>query len=178
MDLSLTTISFKLLKCITRKGHSLAKDMSPPKPSPLLLEMVELGELFLESPSPSHSPGSLRLLGLNGRDGLHTRAHTHKIKSVNPAHFPLQCVWKIYCNELRVSASETNILVSVDILVKTRCIALLLLLTVSLLFCREAILGLKIRVIILSLLTRRVCRCWLRAGSSEGWETYPRDRVL
>lgn len=69
-------ISFELLKSVIREGHSLAKDMSPPKPSPLLLEMVELGELFLESPSPSHSPGSFRLLGLNGRDGLHTHTHT------------------------------------------------------------------------------------------------------
>lgn len=43
----------------------LAKDISPPKPSLLLLEMVEFGELL--SPSPSDSPGSLRLLGRNGR---------------------------------------------------------------------------------------------------------------
>jgi len=50
--------------------HSLAKDMSPPKPSLLLLEMVELGELLRESPSPSDSPGSLRLLGRRGRSNL------------------------------------------------------------------------------------------------------------
>lgn len=49
---------------------SLAKDMSPPKPSLLLLEMVELGELLRESPSPSDSPGSRRLLGRNGRCDL------------------------------------------------------------------------------------------------------------
>lgn len=49
---------------------SLAKDMSPPKPSLLLLEMVEFGELLRESPSPSDSPGSLRLLGRNGRCAL------------------------------------------------------------------------------------------------------------
>lgn len=46
----------------------LAKDISPPKPSLLLLEMVEFGELL--SPSPSDSPGSLRLLGRNGRCAL------------------------------------------------------------------------------------------------------------
>lgn len=48
----------------------LAKDMSPPNPSLLLLEMVEFGELLRESPSPSDSPGSLRLLGRNGRAAL------------------------------------------------------------------------------------------------------------
>lgn len=76
MDFLIEYDHFELLKSVIREGHSLAKDMSPPKPSPLLLEMVELGELFLESPSPSHSPGSFRLLGLNGRDGLHTHTHT------------------------------------------------------------------------------------------------------
>lgn len=54
----------------------LAKDMRPPNPSPLLLEMVELGELLRESPSPSDSPGSLRLLGRRGRCGL-ARPITH-----------------------------------------------------------------------------------------------------
>lgn len=48
----------------------LAKDMSPPNPSLLLLEMVEFGELLRESPSPSDSPGSLRLLGRSGRAAL------------------------------------------------------------------------------------------------------------
>ncbi len=48
----------------------LAKDMSPPNPSLLLLEMVEFGELLRESPSPSDSPGSLRLLGRKGRCAL------------------------------------------------------------------------------------------------------------
>lgn len=48
----------------------LAKDMSPPNPSLLLLEMVEFGELLWESPSPSDSPGSRRLLGRNGRCAL------------------------------------------------------------------------------------------------------------
>ena len=48
----------------------LAKDISPPNPSLLLLEMVEFGELLRESPSPSDSPGSLRLLGRKGRCAL------------------------------------------------------------------------------------------------------------
>ena len=48
----------------------LANDMSPPNPSLLLLEMVEFGELLRESPSPSDSPGSLRLLGRKGRCAL------------------------------------------------------------------------------------------------------------
>ncbi len=48
----------------------LAKDMSPPNPSLLLLEIVEFGELLRESPSPSDSPGSLRLLGRKGRCAL------------------------------------------------------------------------------------------------------------
>lgn len=50
--------------------YSLAKDMSPPNPSLPLLEMVEFGELLWESPSPSDSPGSLRLLGRRGRWAL------------------------------------------------------------------------------------------------------------
>ena len=69
--------------------------MRPPKPSLLLLEMVELGELVRESPSPSDSPGRRKLLGRKGRWDLgaepasqwdthtgtpaqtHTHLHTH-----------------------------------------------------------------------------------------------------
>lgn len=43
--------------------HLLAKDMMPPKPSVLLLETVELGELARESDSASESLASFRLLG-------------------------------------------------------------------------------------------------------------------
>ena len=43
--------------------HLLAKDMMPPKPSVLLLEMVEVGELARESDSASESLASFRLLG-------------------------------------------------------------------------------------------------------------------
>lgn len=43
--------------------HLLAKDMMPPKPSVLLLETVEVGELARESDSASESLASLRLLG-------------------------------------------------------------------------------------------------------------------
>lgn len=55
---------------LTKSIFLLAKDMSPPNPSLLLLEMVEFGELLRESPSPSDSPGSLRLLGRKGRCAL------------------------------------------------------------------------------------------------------------
>lgn len=79
--------AFKKSFQITQVKYSLAKDMSPPKPSLLLLEMVELGELFLESPSPSDSPGSLKLLGLNGRDGLHTYTHVSTMSTrQTPSH--------------------------------------------------------------------------------------------
>lgn len=41
----------------------LAKDMMPPKPSLLLLETVEFGELALESESASESLASFKLFG-------------------------------------------------------------------------------------------------------------------
>lgn len=56
---------------------SLAKDISPPNPSLLLLDMVEFGELLRESPSPSDSPGSLRLLGRKGRCALKLLTKRH-----------------------------------------------------------------------------------------------------
>ena len=43
--------------------HLLAKDMMPPKPSVLLLETVEVGELARESDSASESLASFKLLG-------------------------------------------------------------------------------------------------------------------
>lgn len=43
--------------------YLLAKDMMPPKPSVLLLETVEVGELARESDSASESLASFKLLG-------------------------------------------------------------------------------------------------------------------
>lgn len=44
-------------------SYILAKDMMPPKPSLLLLETVEFGELALESESASESLASFKLFG-------------------------------------------------------------------------------------------------------------------
>lgn len=45
------------------REYILAKDMMPPKPSLLLLETVEFGELALESESASESLASFKLFG-------------------------------------------------------------------------------------------------------------------
>lgn len=80
--------------------------MSPPNPSLLLLEMVEFGELLRESPSPSDSPGSLRLLGRKGRCALkkqkvnHVTDH-HKQNSNNK-------IWSILKHSDHITSPRIN----------------------------------------------------------------------
>lgn len=144
--------------------------MSPPKPSLLLLEMVEFGELFLESPSPSDSPGSFRLLGLNGRDGLNTHTQFRTL-SAGLCNRDINSV--CLCRTI-----NKHILVAIKILIESWCVALLLLICFCIFFCREAILGFKIGIIILALLIALVNRHRIRAGSCKRWSTQSWDRVL
>ncbi len=145
--------------------------MSPPKPSLLLLEIVEFGELFLESPSPSDSPGSFRLLGLNGRDGLntHTQFKERMLRAgLCSRYIDSECLCRII---------SKYILVPIEILVESRCVTLLLLICFSIILWREAILGLKIGIIILSLFIGWVNRDRIRSGSCKRWSSQSWDRV-
>lgn len=58
------SVRFERLKLVLWfRYRLLAKDMMPPKPSVLLLETVEVGELARESDSASESLASFKLLG-------------------------------------------------------------------------------------------------------------------
>lgn len=173
----------------------LAKDMSPPKPSLLLLEMVEFGELLRESPSPSDSPGSLRLLGRNGRCALKkwpaeteytywnrkirklcvgstptlTPPHSYTPPKIQDHHewkdsldMPGYIAWfgqRAHLNDDKAFIqvmNKLNTLVAIEVLVESRGVWLHLLLCIRVILWGEAILRLKVWVVILLLFV-----CWV-----------------
>lgn len=200
--------------------------MSPPNPSLLLLEIVELGELLRESPSPSDSPGSLRLLGRSGRCALKTNKNTSK----NTLHDILHCIYrnvnktqdgrvsnihtvinitppKIQDHEWRDSfdmlldlvrehcmvcqrahlndenaviqvMNKLNTLVAIEVLVESRGVWFHLLLCIRVILWGEAILRLKVWVIILLLFVGWVRQTGIGCRSKERLAAQSRDRVL
>lgn len=201
----------------------LAKDMSPPNPSLLLLEMVEFGELLRESPSPSDSPGSLRLLGRNGRAALKklskdinhgsytqkrikymiyeygnlssiqtTSQHSTTKDSRPPwmerliwhAGFWENISWfgqRAHLNDdyafIQVM-NKFNTLVAIEVLVESRGVWLHLLFCIRVILWGEAVLRLKVWVIILLLFVCWVHQACVSCRSEERLTGQSGDRVL
>ena len=71
-----------------------------------------------------------------------------------------------------------SVLVAVEVLVEAGSVAFLLFLAVCILFHREAILRLKVRIVIVFLLIGRVCGGGVRGGACERLAGQSRDSVL